>query len=273
VLAKLARHFGIRKLLPSRRDKQRQELKMNETGRKPEPFGRLESAVSRLLTKAAVVEAVEDIASGFRRVTLSGAALRGVAWSPGQKVQFLLGGWVQRTYTPLAWDPIAGVAQLLAYAHGEGPAAAWARGLSVGDGCAVFGPRGSLDLDALGRPALLFGDETSFGLAHALRFTSATARGVHVLLEVNSIAASSAALDAIDVSGAHLVERHPADAHLEEMERLAAQLVQTHSIGAGVLSGKATSIQRVSKHLRQLGVPRARIQTKAYWAPGKTGLD
>ena len=37
----------------------------------------------------------------------------------------------------------------------------------------MFGPRSSLDLQRLDRPALLFGDETSFGLAHALRFTQA----------------------------------------------------------------------------------------------------
>jgi ferric-chelate reductase (NADPH) len=237
------------------------------------PFGRLEGAVSKLFTKASVVEAVEDVSNGFRRVTLAGSALRGVAWAPGQKVQLLLGGWVQRTYTPLAWDAIAGVTQFLAYSHGEGPAATWARGLSVGDACNVFGPRGSLDLDSLGRPALLFGDETSFGLAHALRFTSATARGVHLLLEVNSVAASSVALEALDVSGAHLVERRAGDAHLEDIEQRTAELVRAHAIEASTLSGKATSIARVSKQLRQLGVPRARIQTKAYWAPGKTGLD
>jgi ferric-chelate reductase (NADPH) len=246
---------------------------VTELGRPPKRFGRLEGAVSKLFTKAAVVESVRDVADGFRRLTLAGAALRGVEWIPGQKVQLLLGGWVQRTYTPLAWDPRAGVTELLAYTHGEGPAAAWARGLSVGEGCSVFGPRGSLDLEALRRPALLFGDETSFGLAHALRFTSARAHGAHLLLEVNSMAASSAALEAMDVTGAHLVERRAGDAHLEELQQLATRLIQTHAIGDGVLSGKAPSIQRLNKHLRQLGMARAHIQTKAYWAPGKTGLD
>jgi ferric-chelate reductase (NADPH) len=246
---------------------------MTDIGRSTKPFGRLEGAVSKLFTKAAVVRAVRDVASDFRWVTLGGAALRGVEWAPGQKVQLLLGGWVQRTYTPLSWDASAGVTELLAYTHGEGPAAVWARGLSVGDGCAIFGPRRSLDLGALGRPALLFGDETSFGLAHALRFTSASAQGVHLLLEVNSMAASSAALEALDVSGAHLFERQSGDEHLAALLQLATRLLQTHPAAVCALSGKATSIQRVSKHLRQLGVPRASIQTKAYWAPGKTGLD
>jgi NADPH-dependent ferric siderophore reductase len=237
------------------------------------PLGRLEGALSKLFTKAARVAAIADVADDFRLVTLAGEALVGGEWTPGQKVQVMLGGWVQRTYTPLSWNTQAGETQLLAYMHGEGPAAVWARGLAEGDTCALFGPRGSLDLNALGRPALLFGDETSLGLAHALRFTPASAQGAHLVLEVTSKRAAAAALDAIGVEGAHLVERRPEDVHLGEVQEYTAHLLQTRSIEAGVLSGKATSIQRMNKQLRQLGLPRARLQVKAYWAPGKTGLD
>jgi NADPH-dependent ferric siderophore reductase len=246
---------------------------MNEAARKGIPKGRLEGAFSKLFTKAATVTELRDLAPGFRLLTLQGKGLCKATWTPGQKVQLMLGGWVQRTYTPLSWDPEGGSTQILAYAHGDGPGADWARNLAVGDACAIFGPRGSLDLTAIERPALLFGDETSFGLAHALRFTPATAQGVHLLLEVTSAADSTSVLDAIGVQGAHLIERRPDDGHLGEVQELAAHLLQTRSIEGGVLSGKASSIQRLSRQLRQLGVPRSRIQAKAYWAPGKAGLD
>lgn len=246
---------------------------MPEPDTQTQPLGRLEGAVTKLFCKQATVSSVRDIASGFRLVALAGAALRGVDWTPGQKVQLMLGGWVQRTYTPLSWDSTGGVLELLAYVHGEGPGAAWARALVVGASCSVFGPRSSLDLQRLARPAVLFGDETSFGLAHALRFTQASATGVSVVLEVTSKPVSSAVLDAIGISGAHLIERSPGDEHLNEVRALATRLVADHSIGAGVLSGRAPSIAHVGKHLRQLGLPRAQLQTKAYWAPGKTGLD
>ena len=246
---------------------------MTEPDATTKRLGRLEGAVSKLFCKQATVSSLRDLASGFRLVTLAGDDLRGVDWTPGQKVQLMLGGWVQRTYTPLSWDANGGVVELLAYVHGEGPGAAWARELVAGASCAVFGPRSSLDLQRLARPALLFGDETSFGLAHALRFTQARAAGVHLVLEVSSKQVSSSVLDAIAVAGAHLVERSSGDEHLSEVRELATRLVETHSIAAGVLSGKAPSIAHVSKHLRQLGLPRAQLQTKAYWAPGKTGLD
>jgi len=40
-----------------------------------------------------------------------------------------------------------------------------------------------------------------------------------------------------------------------------------------VLTGKAQSIQYVSRALKIAGVGSSRIKAKAYWAPGKTGLD
>jgi ferric-chelate reductase (NADPH) len=246
---------------------------MTETASEKKSLGSFEGVISKLFTKAAVVHAIDDVADGFRLLTLTGEALRGVAWTPGQKVQLMLGGWVQRTFTPMSWDGVAGSTQILAYMHGDGPAAAWARGRSVGDGCAIFGPRGSLDLNRLERPALLFGDETSFGLAYALRFTPATQNGVELLLEVNSTQAGTVALAAIGVSGAHLIERRADEQHLGEVHERTVQLLQTGSIRGGVLSGKATSIQHMTKQLRQLGLPRGQLQTKAYWAPGKTGLD
>jgi NADPH-dependent ferric siderophore reductase len=235
--------------------------------------GRLEGAFSRLFTRSATVQEARTVADGFRLLALSGEALRNVSWTPGQKVQLMLGGWIQRTYTPLSWDAATGVTELLTYAHGAYPGSDWARSIEVGEPCAIFGPRGSLDLNAVERPAVLFGDETSFGLAHALRYTPTGADGVHLLLEVTAPDQARAALASIGVSGAQLVTRQPADAHLADVELAATQLFQTLRPRSWVLSGKAPSIARVSKRLRQLDIPRSQIRTKAYWAPGKVGLD
>ena len=72
-------------------------------------------------------------------------------------------------------------------------------------------------------------------------------------------------------SDATLVERVAGEAHL------GAVATQTSSLAAGgahfVLTGKAQSIQHVSRALKTAGVGSSRIKAKAYWAPGKTGLD
>lgn len=239
----------------------------------PTKPGRLEGAVAKLFARTARVRAVRDVAEDFRLLTLSGGALRDVAWSPGQKIQVLLGGWVNRTYTPMSWNAGQGTTELLGYAHGAHPGSEWVRSLQPEQECALFGPRGSLDLNALGRPAVLFGDETSFGLAHALRFTPGGGHGVELVLEVTSLSAARAALDAVDVSGAVLVQRLPGDAHLDEVAEVLRQLRYAPAVCHWVLSGKATSIARLTKLLRAQGTPRRRIQTKAYWSPGKSGLD
>ena len=59
--------------------------------------------------------------------------------------------------------------------------------------------------------------------------------------------------------------------HLEEME---AALPALAAAGATfVLTGKAGTIQRLRQELKRQAVPAERIVAKAYWAPGKTGLD
>lgn len=235
----------------------------------PRPAGRIERALSRRFMRRTTVVESKQLADRFRLITLVGDALRDVAWIPGAKVQVQLGGWVYRTYTPLSWNSTAGSTQLLLHTHGVGPGAAWSRNVDAGDTCWLFGPRSSLDLISLERPALVFGDETSIGLVHALRSCPAGVDDVMAILEVSDTAAARVALEFLGLDKVQLVERQPGDAHLHDLE---AQL-RTAALSGCVLSGKATSIQRVNKQVRQLGLTSRQIRTKAYWAPGKTGLD
>jgi ferric-chelate reductase (NADPH) len=245
----------------------------SSTPKQARSVGRVEGAIMKMFTKAASVSEVEVLDESFRLITLAGPALRDVRWVPGMKVQMGLGGWISRTYTPIDWDAANGLTRLLAFVHGDAPGAVWARGLRAGEACTIFGPRDSIDLTQLSRPGLLFGDESSIGLAHALRFTTAGAQGVSIVLEVTSKPGAEAVLARMQIEQATLVERKPDDAHLSELEELVAAQVQERSISSCALSGKATSIQRVNKRLRALGMTSRQIRTKAYWAPGKAGLD
>ena len=116
---------------------------------------------------------------------------------------------------------------------------------------------------------VLFGDESSFGLGAALRAIpgfSAT-----FLFEATEIAESRLVLDAIGLGEATVIERAPDDAHLAA---IAAEMSSLAAGGANfVLTGKARSIQQVSRVLKTVGVGSSRVKAKAYWAPGKVGLD
>jgi len=235
--------------------------------------GRIEGALTRWFTRSATVREVRVLDEQFRLVTLGGEALRGVEWSPGQKLQVAMGGWAYRTYTPFDWDPKDGSTRLLLFLHGEAPGSAWGRALKEGDGCTLFGPRHSLDLESLERPALFFGDETSFGLALALRRTARGEGDVRMLFEVTSRPAAEGVLAELGIENAELIERTSGDAHLDRVEGLASEHVTARSVRGCALSGKASSIRRLNQRLRSLGLSSREIRTRAYWAPGKVGLD
>jgi NADPH-dependent ferric siderophore reductase len=223
--------------------------------------GRIELALQKIFARSAQVLAVEDIGQHFRLVTLGGEALRNAEWTPGDKVQLMLGGWVQRTYTPIDWDAGQGRTRILVYLHGDAPGTQWARALRGGDSCALFGPRKSIRLAPHASPVILFGDETSLGLAAALSSQATT----YMLFDAGAHA--QAALDRLRLHNAVIASDGRA------LEAQMAALLHTHPDADVVLTGKAGAIQQMTRLLHQHGTAAKRRQTKAYWAPGKTGLD
>lgn len=231
--------------------------------------GRIDQALRRLLMKPAAVIANEELSDRFRLMTIEGPALAGVAWTPGQKLQVAMGSaFVTRTYTPIEWNPVAGRTCILGYAHGDGPGSAWVRGARPGDACDLFGPRGSLDASRLPGPLAIFGDETAIGLAYAL---SRQDRFVSSHFEVEDADAACRVAEQLGLGRIALYPRRAGETHLAGMEATLPALIAG---GASfVLAGKAATIQRLRQGLKALGVPGERVLTKAYWAPGKKGLD
>ncbi|MXP26823.1 siderophore-interacting protein [Altererythrobacter indicus] len=218
----------------------------------------------------AVVVACEDMGAGFRLLTLESAALKGVRWTAGQKIQIATGSpSVTRTYTPIEWNTKAGRFCILGYAHGDGPGSNWLRTLSTGDECYLFGPCASLDVSDTASPLALFGDETSMGLAYALTYQYPE-RPVTCQFEVDKVAGCEKVMTQIGLCNATLVRRRSSDAHLDEME---AALTGCVSIATTfVLTGKTSTVQRLRQRLKLWDVPAHRIIAKAYWAPGRTDL-
>lgn len=218
----------------------------------------------------ASVTACETIADRFRLITLEGPALKACAWIPGHKIHIAIGSaFATRTYTPIEWDAVRGSTRILGYAHGEGPASAWLAGLKPGDACDIFGPRRSLDVANGAGPLAILGDESSIGLAHA--FHQDRAGAVMCRFEVDDVEASVRITAHLGLGDVALFGREAGDAHIEAMEAALPPLVATGA--TFVLTGKAFTIQRLRRALKRQAVPAGRIVAKAYWAPGKTGLD
>lgn len=242
--------------------------RMSEPSKPPQ--GRVTRMLLQWLMRPARIARIEVLSPRFRSIALEGDALKGLAWTVGQKIQVAMGsGLSARTYTPMSWDAENGRTTLMAFAHGSGPGSRWASSLQEGDMCWLFGPRRSLDPSAGEPPMVVFGDETSFGLASALKESRQAGGTIHVF-EVSDAAEASPVLAAIGLASATLIARSAEDAHLAAVE---AELLRLSASAQFVLTGKASSIQRISRALKAAGVATSRMRTKAYWAPGKTGLD
>ncbi|MEA1676278.1 siderophore-interacting protein [Nitrospirillum sp. BR 11163] len=234
------------------------------------PPGPVTRTLLRWFMRPARVAAVERLSPRFQRIRLEGAALQDVLWAPGQKIQVAMGtGLAARTYTPVSWDVTRGATQLLIFSHGDGPGSRWAAGLGVGDGCQFFGPRRSLDFADHTGPWVLFGDETSFAVALACRV--ALGSGFRCVFEVSDLAEARSVLDAMGLSDAMLIDRLAGEGHL-------AAVVDALSHAGGdaghfALTGRAPAIQQITRALKERGVAASRRKAKAYWAPGKSGLD
>jgi ferric-chelate reductase (NADPH) len=222
----------------------------------------LDQLVSGVRLRSATVTRVDVLAPHFRRIVLAGPALRGVSWEPGDKLQLLTPSLRLRTYTPTRWDAERGETELFAFLHGDGPGAHWARGAAAGQRVQLFGPRSSL---ALGRAAgaLVVGDETSLGLAWA------NGPGTGAVLEVADVAEVSGVLTTIGLT-ATLIARSDAD-RADTLARAVGGALRDGR--ALVLSGRAQLAAELRARLKSSGALPRMVLTKAYWAPGKTGLD
>jgi len=237
-------------------------------GPAPESGG-LDRALPRLLTRLffrhAVITAHQALAPGLFMISMQGQALKGLTWSPGDKLQIKVGpGMTNRTYTPIDWNPETGETRFVAHALAHGPGSEWVRHARVGQSVSLMGPRRSLDLSAWpAATGVLVGDETSISLAAAWR-------PARIVLEVDQPERIHALLQTWQLQ-AELVARQSDDAHLPALS--ARVLSGAEAASRYVLTGRARSIQNLRSALRAQGVSRDRLLSKAYWAAGKTGLD
>jgi len=228
-----------------------------------------DSALPRLLTRlffhSAVVTGYQALAPGLYLIAVQGPALRGRVWAPGDKLQIKVGpGMTHRTYTPIDWNPATGETRFVAHALAHGPGSEWVRHARVGQTVALMGPRRSLDLSTWPRATgVLVGDETSISLAAAWQ-------PARIVLEVDQPERIHALLQTWHLQ-AELVARQSDDAHLPALSALV--LAGAEASSRYVLTGRARTLQGLLPALRAHGVPRQRLLSKAYWAPGKAGLD
>ena len=227
----------------------------------------------KLLFHPVTVTAVERVGESFCLASMQGTGMQGVTWVPGQTIQFLVGSLTKRAYTPMDVNAMTGSGQYLFYSHGHGPASTWARSLQKGDLCKLMHPKNSIDFTQHEGPALFFGDETSFAAAQTLQQCRQDKLSTHLIFEVTSSSDAQAVVSRLGLQQVTLLQKTTDDAHLEQAAHELSQRASILDAPAWFFTGRAPSIQAVRKCLTADGVSLKRGAVKAYWSPGKKGLD
>lgn len=218
--------------------------------------GKLVRLVSRVALDRATVVSAESI-GGFRRLLLQTSAQTAAA---GTKLQLLLPTDDVRTYTPIATPE--GIV-LLGWMHAGGPGARWMTNARPGDVLPFVGPQRSLVLDA--GPVVLVGDETSVAVAAA--FAVERPGQVHAVIQADAAADVPAAAASVGLTSIDVVPRRDTAATIEAVQSFLAQTPNA----VVALTGGAELIVAARDELRRAGV--TNLKGKAYWIPGRAGLD
>ncbi len=200
-------------------------------------------------------------------VGITGPAVRGLSWTPGQHIRVQVGGTgplgALRTYSVWAYDGER--IQLRIYLHGNGPGSDWARRVRAGDEVVFLTPRG----DFVTRPASyhVFAGEDTASVAIGAMLRSLT-EPVYGVIEADR---PEHLLDLPLPS----VFRHGAPAAGSELlvEAVAA-LDLPDEPGIAYVAGEARTCQAVRRHVvTDRGWPRRSVVTKPFWTPGRRGMD
>ncbi len=233
----------------------------------------LSSVVEKLLFSPVTITGVEQIGERFRLISMEGAGFKGVRWQPSHSVQIYLGNMNKRSYTPINLDAKLGRASFVCFLHGRGPGSAWAASANKGDLCRVMRPKDALELSDPTQAFLFTGDETSLATARALHGFLRINSASRFVFEVDSARATQAVLERLEITNASVIEKRPDGSHLRELGSRLAEGAATLGSPAWIFTGQAPSIQRIRKDLKQSGIAHAKGVTRAYWSPGKTGMD
>lgn len=189
-----------------------------------------------------------------------------IHWTPGDKVQIVVGKKDLRSYTPYALDLDHKTFSTLIYNHGNGPGALWANEIIPNKKTEVFGPRRSFIEKEDDQMYLFFGDETSMGLCYALRL-----RLQHAYFEVNNETSSELALQYLGLTPYTLFKRDKNEQHLSRMVEQITSLLQqkNHRSFTLILSGHKWNAQSLESQLEvaflQLNISNVKIVHKHYW--------
>jgi len=189
-----------------------------------------------------------------------GKGLRGLKWSPGDKVKLRVDG-KSRSYTPSAVDRDAGWMDIIFFLHGNGTASRWAGAAEVGTPAVVSKPEKSIKRYKK-KPdwALFLGDETTLGLCSALLTSLPTGTVVLGAIEVEPQDVNAISKLGLPLSAA-VRQDHYGDALIDWLG------LNTLPDGDGIvwISGESVTVRTLKRMLDARDLGKTVVKSKGYW--------
>lgn len=226
----------------------------------------------RAMTYPARITKVVALGPDLARVTLHASQLCEAEWQPGDKLDVEVAQLSYRAYTPCLIDPHMGLAEILVFDHGQSAGSRRLCAARAGETVRIRGPKTSTPLSGQAGAVSFFGDETSIGLLVAHKYQDPCFVGAGAWIEASSAQSIGAVLNQLDLAKATLLQRAPSASHLERAADQIFRGMTDDPCRSVVLTGQASSIQSVRKHLLARGIHKSRIITHAFWAEGKVAL-
>lgn len=235
---------------------------------------------------SATVSEIERLTPRMRRIRFSGPRLQGLTWTPGQHVRLQVESLresvlrlhpypVLRTYSIYNVDPGLGTLDIVMVDHDGDPkdatpARRWATAASTGDDAHITRPQGKFVVchDA---PYHVFAGEETASVAFA-----AMLRSMPPSAEVYGVIEAATATDHLPLAiPLTRVERGDAPAaNSAVLADAVRSLPLPDHPGIAYLAGEARTIQALRKILiTERGWSRRQIYTKAFWTPGRIGME
>ncbi|MBO9638534.1 MAG: siderophore-interacting protein [Siphonobacter aquaeclarae] len=209
----------------------------------------------------------EYLSPEIKRIRFGGA-ISGMNFEPGHAVAIRVSDTEYRNYTPSYSDTAAGLVDIIFHLHGHGPGSDLANRLQTGDSLRISMPRGWKHYDPTVRNQVVFGDETSLGLASIL-FPLFRANGhrFQFLLELDECNRDVPAR-----LGLENVSIFPKSQAFRDEEQIRALSLLRDPEWRGthyLLTGNVTSVRTFRNVLRE---QRHTVRSQGYWLEGKMGL-
>ncbi|MTJ79995.1 MAG: siderophore-interacting protein [Telmatospirillum sp.] len=227
----------------------------------------------------AEVISVVPLSSHFRRVTVSGPALRGVRATPAQWMTGLFpvpedAMPTARPFTIAGSDPEAGRIDFDFALHGgAGPAARWIVRCRSGDTLGLLGPQGGFTPDPAADRLVLIGDATALPAIRSILAGPGRRPPAEVIAEVAECDDERMLKTSGDVNIEWLHSAGAPPGTTGQIE-LAVQRRLFAGVGTQVwLAGESDMVRAVQTHLLlDQALPRTSIEARSTWTAGRPNV-